>query len=400
MKKWKTEKWWTSVHNFEDEFIKTLALPRKIKIHDATLRDGEQTPGVVFTAAEKVEIAKKLDELGIDRIEAGMPAVSEDDQRAIKEITSLGLNAEIYAFARAMRTDIDMAVACGVDGVIIEIALGEPKRIYQFAKWSIDDVIERSIDTILYAKEKGLKTVYFGYDTTRADYDTLVYVYRQIIQKASPDSIGIVDTMGTILPSAVKVLITRLKKEFDIPFEIHTHNDYGMASAISFAAVEAGAEVIHTAINGLGERAGNAQLEPILVGLKTLYGMDTNYNLSMLKDLSDRVAEISNFKKSSNLPMVGSNNFVRESGIGIELVKNQPLAMYSIDPTLVGNKSDIVLGKKSGNKSIEEKLKEYDLTATEQEIPQILKAVKDFSIAHKRTLTKEEFLTIVMEEKK
>lgn len=400
MTKWKNNNWWVSKYNYLEEYRSTVNLPKKIKIHDVTLRDGEQTPGVVFSSEDKVEIAKMLDRIGVDRIEAGMPAVSEEDREAIKRIVALNLKAEIFSFARAIKEDIDMAVECGVDGVIIEIPTGRPKLKYQFPKWTDEDVIEKSIEIIKYAKENNLKAVYFGYDTTRADYEFLEILYSRIIEEAQPDSIGIVDTMGCILPGAVYALVKKIKSQFDIAIEIHTHNDFGMAVATSFAAIEAGAEVIHTSINGMGERAGNAQLEPILVGLKVLYGLDVDYNFKILKEVSDRVEEISNFRKNVNLPIVGDNIFVRESGIGIDLVMNTPLAMYALNPKFIGNKPGVLLGKKSGLRSIDVKLKELNLTLEESKKPRVLEIIKDLSIKNKRTITDDEFKKIIMDVEK
>jgi isopropylmalate/homocitrate/citramalate synthase len=395
MKPWISENYWASSYNYAEEFRNSMNLPEKVIIHDATLRDGEQTPGVVFTVDEKVEIAKMLDELGVERIEAGMPAVSEQDFIAIKKIVALGLKSKIFSFARAMKEDIDLAVECGVDGVVIEIPTGRPKLTYQFPKWSDEDVIERSVDTVKYAKEKGLEVVYFGYDTTRADFDFLVRLYSAVIEEGNPDSIGIVDTMGCILPGAVKELVQRLKSLFDIKIEIHTHNDFGMATAISFAAVEAGAEVIHTSINGLGERTGNTALEPTIVGLKVLYGLDVDYKFDKIRQLSKRVEEISNFVVPVNKPMVGDNIFVRESGIGIDLVLNQPLAMFATSPSFIGHQGGVVLGKKSGAKSIEVKLEQLNLTIDPEAIPEVLAEVKRQAITKKGLLTDEEFLLIV-----
>ena len=395
MTEWNNDNWWVSKYNYLDEYRSRLNLPKKIRIHDATLRDGEQTPGVVFSIDDKVEIAKMLDRIGVDRIEAGMPAVSDSDKEAIKRIVGLNLNAEIFSFARATKSDIDMAVECGVDGVVIEIPTGRPKLKYQFPKWTDDDVIEKSIETVKYAKDNNLKAVYFGYDTTRADYDFLEKLYSRIIDEAKPDSIGIVDTMGCILPGALYELVKSLKKKFDIPIEIHTHNDFGMGVATSFAAMEAGAEVIHTSINGMGERTGNTQLEPVLVGLKVLYGLDVDYDFSILKEVSDRVEKMSNFRKNVNLPVVGDNIFVRESGIGIELVMNTPLAMYALNPQFIGNKPGVVLGKKSGLKSIDVKLEELNLTLDDENKAKALEMVKEMSTKNKRIITNEEFKQII-----
>lgn len=392
---WKSNNWWVSKYNYLKEFRESINVPEKVIIHDATLRDGEQTPGVVFSIDEKIAIAKKLDEIGVERIEAGMPAVSEQDMLAIKKITQLGLKAKIFTFARAMKEDINMAMECNADGVIIEIPTGRPKLQYQFPKWSDDDVIARSVETVRYAKEHNLETVYFGYDTTRADFEFLERLYAEVIEKGNPDSIGIVDTMGCIIPGAAKELVRKLKSMFDIAIEIHAHNDLGMATSISFAAMEAGASVIHTCVNGLGERTGNTSLEQIIVGLKVLYGLDVNYKIEKIAELAKMVEEFSAIPIPSRQPLIGKNIFVRESGIGIDLVLNKPLAMFALNPEFIGQKPGVVLGKKSGRKSIEVKLQELGLSVKEDQIDQLLNLVKAEGIKKKRILTDEEFSSLV-----
>lgn len=395
MDSWKGETWWASPFNDLPSFRSGLGLPRKIEIHDATLRDGEQTPGVVFSVEDKVEIAKMLDRIGVDRIEAGMPAVSEPDREAMRRIAALGLRARIFSFARAMAEDIDMAKACGAAGVVIEIPTSEPKLTYQFPKWNHDEVIRRSIETVAYAKSKGLEVLYFGYDTTRADYAFLRRLYGRLLEEARPDSIGIVDTMGCILPGAVRELVRALKAEFDVKLEIHAHNDFGMATATSFAALEAGAEVVHACINGLGERTGNASLEEIIVGLRVLYGAGTDYRCELLREVSTRTAALAGVPLPVNKPVTGDNIFVRESGIGIDLVLEKPLAMFAMDPRLVGHKAGVVLGKKSGTLSIEVKAKELGLVVEESATAAILQEVKALSMEKKRTITDAEFAGIL-----
>ncbi len=391
------KEFWVSSANYEDAVRKKFALPQQVSIHDATLRDGEQTPGIVLSHDEKVEIARLLDSVGVDRIEAGMPAVSDDDRIAVRKIASLGLSAKIFTFARAKREDIDLAVECGAQGVIIEVPTSVPKLKYQFPRWTEDDVVSMSVDIVSYAKSKGLETVYFGYDTTRADFGFLTKLYDAVIGTGRPDSIGVVDTMGCILPSAMGYFVRRIKERYDIKVEVHTHNDYGMAVATSFAALEAGAEVIHCCVNGLGERTGNAALEPLLVGLETLYGYRGKYRLDRLKQVSDRVEEITGFGKAVNQPFVGRNVYVRESGIGIDLVNEIPLAMFAVDPKLVGNSSGVVLGKKSGTKSIDvvlERLGQAPVDDKETKA-EILRDIKEYSIDRKRLVSDAEFLEIV-----
>ncbi len=283
-KYYRENEWWVSPYNFVPEVREKFELPAKVSIHDATLRDGEQTPGVVFSIADKIAIAEKLDEVGVERIEAGMPAVSEQDFEAIKQISKLGLKARIYTFARAINTDIDKALECGCHGVIVEVPIGYPKLKYQF-KWTWEDVLRKSVGVINYAKSRGLHVVYFPYDTTRAREEDLRNLLSRIVLDSNPDSVGVVDTMGCALPEAIKYMVRLVKGLTQLPVEVHTHNDFGMAVATELAGVEAGAECVHSCANGLGERTGNAALEELMVALHVLYGYDTQYKLNKLPEL-------------------------------------------------------------------------------------------------------------------
>ena len=389
------EMWWVSPYNFVDEVRAGLDLPQKVEIHDATLRDGEQTPGVVFRKDDKVRIAQKLDEVGVERIEAGMPAVSDEDFAAIKEITRLGLRAKIYAFARAMTVDIDKAVECGCHGVVIEIPIGYPKLKHQF-KWTWEDVLRKSIDCINYAKKRDLHTVYFPYDTTRSREEDLTNLLTRLMDVAPPDAIGVVDTMGCALPEAIKYLVRKVKKLTGLPVEIHTHNDFGMGVATELAAVAAGAEVVHSCVNGLGERTGNAALEELMVGLHILLGMKTGYRFDKLIELSELVSSLSGMKLANNKPVVGRGNFIRESGIGIDLVMTKPLAMFGTAPRLTGREAEIVLGKKSGKASITYTLEKLGRkNVSDESVTAILKEVKDKGTEKKGLLSPDEFQEII-----
>jgi methanogen homocitrate synthase len=389
------DKWWVSPFNFVPEVRNTFSLPPRVEIHDATLRDGEQTPGVVFSIADKVAIAEKLAEIGVDRIEAGMPAVSDQDFKAIKEITKLGLKSKVYTFVRAMTADIDKSVECGATGVILEIPIGYPKLQWQF-KWTWEDVLRKSVDVINYAKKHNLEVVYFPYDTTRARQEDLENLLPRLMDVCQPDSIGIVDTMGCILPEGMKYMV-RLVKELTkgLKVEAHTHNDFGMAVATELAAVEAGAEVVHSCSNGLGERTGNAALEELIVALHVLYGYDTHYKLDKLPELGDLVRRLSDLPIAVNKPILGSRNFTRESGIGVDLVVKQPLAMFGTHPALTGRSGDVVLGKKSGKASITYTLEQMGITGTSDEaVNEMLQMVKERSIEKRGLITPEEFRDI------
>jgi isopropylmalate/homocitrate/citramalate synthase len=394
-KYYRENEWWVSPYNFVPDVLSKFQLPARVTIHDATLRDGEQTPGVVFSIADKVAIAEKLDEIGVDRIEAGMPAVSEQDFQAIKEISKLGLKSKIYTFARAMNADIDKALECGCHGVIVEIPIGYPKLKYQF-KWTWEDVLRKSIGVVKYAKSRGMHVVYFPYDTTRAREEDLTNLLTRLMQEAPPDSVGVVDTMGCVLPEAMKYLVRLVKSITNLPVDVHTHNDFGMAVATELAGVEAGAEVVHSCANGLGERTGNAALEELIVALHVLYGYETHYNLAKLPELGELVSRISRFDIALNKPILGDRNFTRESGIGVDLVVKEPLAMFGTHPALTGRHGEVVLGKKSGKASITYNLEQMGITdADDEAVSEMLKRVKDKGIEKRGLLSPAEFKEIV-----
>ncbi|NLY51020.1 MAG: 2-isopropylmalate synthase [Firmicutes bacterium] len=391
---YRSQDWWTSPYNVDH--VRATAIPPRIQIHDATLRDGEQTPGVVFTPEEKVRIAQILDGLGVQRIEAGMPAVSEADAAAMKAIADLGLKSQIFSFARAMEKDILLAKECGAHGVVIEVPIGKPKLDYQF-RWTWRDVAKRSADAVQAAKEAGLYAVLFPYDTTRAEWDDLENLLGTVLEQTRPDSVGVIDTVGCVLPAAMATLVRRVKNFTGLPVEVHSHNDLGLALANSLSAMEAGAEVIHTCINGLGERTGNTSLFEVFVALRTMYGIDFGADLSQLKSLAEEVASLSRVPIMGNAPVVGDHIFTRESGIGIEMLKEAPLAMFSLNPAFVGQEAKIVLGKKSGLNSIRVKLAELGVEATEEQEREILRQVKEYGVANKSTVSRDVFVSLVQE---
>jgi len=389
------DRWWVSPFNVTDEVRRSFSLPPRVQIHDATLRDGEQTPGVVFSVADKIAIAEALAAVGVDRIEAGMPAVSDDDFEAVRQITKLGLPSRIYTFVRAMAADIDKSLECGARGVILEIPIGYPKLLWQF-KWTWEDVLRKSVEVVRYAKAHDLEVVYFPYDTTRAREEDLTNLLTRMVQDAPPDSVGVVDTMGCVLPDAMKYLVRLVKRLTNgLPVEVHTHNDFGMAVATELAGVEAGAEVVHSCANGLGERTGNAALEELIVALHVLYGYETPYRLDRLPELGALVSRLSNRPIALNKPILGAHNFTRESGIGVDLVVKKPLAMFGTHPALTGRSGEVVLGKKSGKASITYSLEQLGVAGVSDEaVGEMLRIVKQRSIAKRGLVTLDEFREI------
>ncbi len=391
----KEKAWWASNYNDYTEVVDTIHKAGKVEIHDATLRDGEQTPGVVFSVDDKIRIAEKLDEVGIERIEAGMPAVSKADYEAIKAICKRNLKAKIFTFARAMREDIDKAAECGADGVVIEVPIGYPKLKYQF-NWTWENVLEKSSDCINYARSQGLYVVYFPYDTTRAREEDLTQLMLGIMKNSPPDSVGVVDTMGCALPQAIEYMVRKMKQlTGGIPVEVHTHNDFGMAVATELAGIAAGAEVVHSCVNGLGERTGNAATEELMVAMKILLGTDNDYKFDKIMSLCQLVESISGIPIAANKPIAGSRNYTRESGIGVDLVIKEPLAMFATDPHIFGRTGDIVLGKKSGKASVEYYLSQLNIHVSDAAVAEILEQVKIKGAEKRGILTQEEFKLIV-----
>ncbi|NPV69952.1 MAG: 3-hydroxy-3-methylglutaryl-CoA lyase [Firmicutes bacterium] len=389
---WRSEDWWVSPFDFEGGVKPPV--DRRVEFHDATLRDGEQTPGVVFRKDEKVRIAAKLAEAGVQRIEAGMPAVSDEDAQAIKEIVKMNLGSKIYAFCRATKGDIDKAVECGVSHVVIESPSGVPKIKYQLG-WTEEEAIERAVKAVSYAKDQGLNVCFFPFDTTRADMGFLRRLVDIVMAQGKPDSMAVIDTTGCASPAAVRWLVSRVKSWVDIPIEVHTHNDLGLATATSVAGVEGGAGVIHVCVNGLGERTGNASLDEVALVLKLLYGVETGLDFQQLSSLSKLVEDLSRIKLARNKPVVGESAFMREIGLGMEVVYKMPLAVFPYKPEVVGQQIHVVLGKKSGKESISVKARELGVEIPEEMIGAVLDGVKRLGTQKKACLTDEEFLDLV-----
>ncbi len=392
----KADNWWISENNFAAKVKDNMNIPQRIMTHDATLRDGEQSPGVVFSRDDKIAIAKALDELGVDRIEAGMPAVSEEDADAIRTIASLGLNAKIMVFCRAREDDIKRAKELGAWGIVLEVPSGYPRLLHQFTKWSEDDICKLTIESVQLAKELGLYTVLFPMDATRAKLDFLKKLIVGTWEKTSPDSLAVVDTTGSAIPLSIKYLIENIKTWIpSVPIEVHTHNDFGLAVASTTAAVEAGAEVVHGCINGLGSRCGNAPLEQIMVTLRTLYGINLPVNFEKIAAVSKLVAECSGIETGFNQPIVGKVAFTKETGMGMDIVKKNPTVLFPLLPKFIGRELRFSIGKKSGKASVTMKLEELGMSLDDALVGEVLRRIKEMALEVKRELTDSEFKQIV-----
>ncbi|HHW03890.1 MAG TPA: pyruvate carboxyltransferase [Thermoanaerobacterales bacterium] len=397
---WKTDKWFVSPWDYEKEVTEGLKFPKKIKIHDVTLRDGEQQAGVVFNKDQKVAIAEKLAEAGVHRIEAGMPAVSAQDEAAIKEIVKRNLGPEIFAFARCMKEDVKRAVDCGVKNIVVEIPSSE-HMIKNAYKWSVEKAIELSIEATRFAKENGLYTVFFPIDATRAELNWFLTLIEKVATEGHMDALVLVDTFGGISPHAVPYMVRKVKERIkDKPIEVHFHDDFGMGAANTLMALAAGAEVAHTTVSALGERAGNAPYEELVVALKTMYDIDLGIDLSKLYSISKFVREIAHLPMRYNRPIVGDMLFNIESGIiagwyencGVEM----PTELAPIVAELVGQTPpQVVLGKNSGIPSIDYWLDKIGVSADDEQKKEILAKVKERAFVKGWLLNEDEFRAIV-----
>ncbi len=390
---WVGDDYWVSHFNFDREVTSKFRFPSEVLFHDVTLRDGEQTPGIVLRKNEKVGIAKKLDEVGVQRIEAGMPVVSKEDFDAVKEIAHLGLSSKVMAFSRLVKDDIDAALKCDVEGIICEGPVGIPK-LKQF-DWTTDQVVERAIDAIGYAKQHGLWTAFFGVDGTRADPAFLRKLLKTLSEQAHPDAFAIVDTFGCATPEGFGKLVRSIRDVVTEPLEVHTHNDFGLAVATAVSGLQNGASAVHVSVNGIGERSGNASFEEVAMTLKYLYGQPVNLRFSEFKELSSLVQNYTRFPLAPNKAIVGDRVFTREAGISIAGWMKYNLGSEAYMPEIVGNKHGVFLGKKSGSHSIEWKLRELGLKADKQQIDRILEEVKRRSEENKSNVGDAEFKKIV-----
>jgi methanogen homocitrate synthase len=395
--------WWVCPSNFVEEVSNDFK-GKSVTIHDVTLRDGEQTFGVAFSPDERVRIAEALDEISVPRVEVGMPPASSEILEGIKQVVQRNLNTEIVAFIRTLKDDIDMSIDCGVKTVILE-HITNPYACE--AGYGLDkaEVIDRIVSNVLYAKEKGLKTIFMGWDLTRGDdLDFIKDVYTAFVRESQPDGVVVVDTFGVALPRAIRFIFRKLREWVpNVPLEFHTHNEFGLANAGILEAVAEGASVIHTAMNGLGERTGNAATEEVATMLELLAGIKTGLLLDRLMDVSLLVENISGRKVPSNKPVLGRGLFDVETGIAVDLHRKMKKNGFNITvqpflPHLVGqDPSRLVLGKNSGTATIEYFLDKLGFEATEDQVKEITERVKREGRLQRALLTEQQFAKICKE---
>ena len=348
---------------------------KRIRIFDTTLRDGEQTPGVSLTADDKIEIARQLSKLGVDVIEAGFPSSSEGEKKVVKEIAKAGLEPEICALSRATKGDIDAAIDCDVDLIHVFIPTS-PVQMKYAVNLTPEQVLSSTVESIEYVKKHGFKCEFSPMDATRSEMPFLKQVC-QAAEKAGMDTLNVPDTVGIMIPKTTIKLIEELKTVVNVPISTHCHDDFGLAVANSLAAVEAGAAQVHVAVNGLGERAGNASLEEVVMALHLIYKYKTGVNTRLLYGTSRLVSSLTGITVQANKAIVGENAFAHESGIHTRGVTEKPLTFEPIDPELVGRTRKLVAGKLAGTRGIKAELEEIGIHPSEEQIKEIVQRVKE-----------------------
>jgi 2-isopropylmalate synthase len=365
-----------------------------IKIFDTTLRDGEQTPGVSITPKQKVEIASKLDELGIDIIEAGFPIVSHGEMEAIINITKQGLKAEICGLARTVQTDIDAAIKCNLAYVHTFIATSDIHMQYKL-KMTRQQVVEKAVWAVEYAKKHGMKVEFSAEDATRSDKEFLKEIFKAV-ENAGADRIDIPDTVGYATPQYIAELVNDVKSTTNLAISMHCHDDFGLAVANSIAGINAGASCAHVTINGLGERAGNASLEEFVMALQCLFNKRHNIKTKLLYETSKFVSNKMGIIVQPNKAIIGENAFGHESGIHTHGILNNPLTYEPISPEIVGRKRWLQAGKHAGAHGIRAMLEDFGIRPTDEQIHSIVDKQKKLADKGK-SITTAELLSITGE---
>jgi homocitrate synthase NifV len=363
---------------------------RTIRIVDTTLRDGEQTAGVVFSNAEKLEIARMLDAAGVYQIEAGIPAMGGDEQGAIRAITGDGLSASIMGWNRAEVSDIEASIGCGLDAVCISISVSDI-HIQRKLHETREDVLESVCRAIDYAKSHNLYVSANAEDASRADVEFLLEFVRKVHQSGA-DRLRLCDTVGLLGPAQMYSLVRLIEETAPIPIEVHAHNDFGMATASTIAALQAGATFASVTVNGLGERAGNAALEELVMALKYVEKIDIGFDIAKIRPLCRYVSEASGRPIPLSKPIVGENIFAQE--FGTEIAAKSPESYELFSPDEVGGVRQIIIGKHSGKHAVREKFHEFAIDLDDSEQEQILQAVRAQAIQLKRPLFDKELIYI------
>ena len=367
------------------DFIKYR--PLDIEICDVTLRDGEQTPGVLFTKEQKLTVASELDSMGIEVIEAGFPVVSDNEKETVKAIANQGLDAKICCLSRAVKGDVDAALECDVDIVSIFIAMSDMHLEHKYHR-SLEDMLGCAKDTIEYATDHGLKVRFAAEDSSRTPIDRLKEIFKEVETECKVQYLSLADTIGILNPTTTHYLVSEIYKSVNTDICIHCHDDLGMATANTLAAAEAGAKQLHTTVNGIGERAGNASLEEVMVALRVQYGID-RYDTTKLTAISKMISEYSGIKPSANKAIVGQNAFSHESGIHVAAILEEPRTYELFLPEMVGGKRNLIVGKHTGKKALKGIINSIGFCLERDELCDLIEMVKVCTEEKHKSISRE-----------
>ncbi len=392
---WKTDDWFVSEWDFAPDVTKDFKFAKKIKVHDVTLRDGEQQTGIIFSKDDKIRIAEGLAEAGVHRIEAGMPIVSPSDNDAIKEIVKRNLGPQIFSFARCMKEDVQRSIDTGVSGVVMEIP--SSKHMVDIAyRWPMEKAVETSIEATKFAHDNGLEVVFFPIDFSRAELKWALDLIERVGREGHMDALALVDTFGVVSPHAMKYFVNSVQSRIKKRLEAHFHQDFGMGVANTVMALAEGVEVFHSTVLGIGERSGNTPMEETVMALKCLYGVDIGIDTTKLTKLARLVQEKSGVAVPSNKPIVGEALYQIESGIIASWYKNCgdkfATELFPMRWSAVGQPAaKVVMGKGSGIDSIHMWLQKAGIQASDEDALKIMHAVKAHSLKTKKLLSEAEF---------
>ena len=372
-----------------------MNLADTIYIFDTTLRDGEQTPGVALTVDEKIQIARKLNNLGVDKIEVGFPASSKGEIESARRISSMGLDSTLVGLARSVPADIDAVLDADLEYIHTFIGTSPLHRDYKL-KMSKEEIIEKAVKSVEYAKDHGLTVEFSAEDATRTERDFLIEIFNEVVG-AGTDFLDVPDTVGVLTPILTHELITDIKGNFKTPISVHFHNDFGLATANTLTAIECGANQAHVTVNGLGERTGNCSLEELVMTLKASYGIDLGLDTTRLYSLSTLVGRLTGVKMPVNKPIVGDNAFAHESGIHVHGILNNSSTYEPMSPEMVGHSRRIVLGKHTGANALKSKLKDYHIDLDEDQFCKVFDEIKALGDSGK-CVTDDDLIAIAVTE--